>query len=132
LGVVRRLIACNPSNYKASSDGEILHYIEVARGFRDAFKSENAQQNGTRSESVCVDAVRLRLQLPQSDEEKFYPGTQCDYLTPERLFLLACVAVTGSRKGATLIASIALTTRVLKGIQTHVNQCCLHSWVPNE
>ena len=132
LGVGRRLIACNPSYYKTTSDAEILHYIDVARGFRDAFKSENAQQNGNRNETECADAVRARLQLPQRDEERFYPTTQCDYLSPERLFLLACVAVTGSRKGATLIASIALTTRVLKGIQTHVNQCCLHSSVPNE
>ena len=130
MGVVRRLIGCNPLNYKPSSDGEILHNIEVARGCRDAFKSE--QQNGTRSETVCADAVRVRLQLPQSDDEKFYPGSQCDYLTPERLFLLACVAVTGSRKGARLLAGIALPLRTPKGIQTHVNQCLLHSNVPNE
>ena len=132
MAVVRRLVACNPSNYKASYDAEILHYIEVARGFREAFNVENAQQNGTRSETVCADAVRVRLQLPQSDDEKFYPGSQCDYLTPERLFLLACLAVTGSRVGATLIASIALTPRTLKGLKTHINQCLLGSRVPNQ
>ena len=132
LGVVRGLMACNPSYYKTTSDAEILHYIDVARGFRDAFKSENAQQNGNRTEAECEDAVRARLQLPQRDEERFYPTTQCDYLSPERIFLLACVAVTGSRRGARLLAGIALTTRTPKGIQTHVNQCLLHSWVPNE
>ena len=132
LGVVRGLMACNAALYEPIDDDEILHYIEVAQGFRDVFKEEKAQQDGTRADGVCADAVRARLQLPQSDEEKFYPGSQCDYLSPERLFFLACVAVTGSLVRATLIASIAITTRTLKGLKTHINQCLLGSRVPNQ
>ncbi len=131
LGVVRGLMGCNPANYEPILDVEILHYIEVARDFRDAFKDENAQQDGTRTESECADAVRIRLQLPLRDELRFYPGLQLDYRTPERIFLLACVALTGSREGARLVAGIALPRRNLKGLQTHINQCLLHSSVPN-
>ena len=125
-------MALNPTKFATTSDDEIRHFIRWAQRFRDAFKEEKGPPPGTRPDTECANAVRARLQLPQSDEEKFYPGTQCDYLTPERLFLLACVAVTGSRKGATLIASIALTTRTLKGLKTHINQCLLGSRVPNQ
>ncbi len=125
-------MANNQSNYEPISDAEILHYIEVARGFRDAFKDEKSQQDGNRSDTECADAVPVRFQLPHSDEEKFYRGSQCDYLTPERVFLLACVAVTGSREGARLLASIALPNRMLKGLKTHINQYLLGSSVPNQ
>ena len=131
-GVVRGLMGCNPANYEPILDVEILHYIDVARDFRDAFKDENAQQDGTREESECADAVRVRLQLPQRDERRFYPCLQRDYRTPERIFLLSCVAVTGSREGARLVAGIALTSRMPNGIKTHINQCLLRSSVPND
>ena len=132
LGVVRGWMGCNLAQYEPISDREIVHYIEVARRFRDIFKEEKAQQDGTRADAVCGDAVRLRVQLSQRDEEKFYPGQERDYLTPERIFLLACVAVTGSREGARFLASIALPPRTLKGLQTHINQYLLGSSVPNQ
>ncbi len=125
-------MGCNPANYEPILDVEILHYIDVARDFRDAFKDENAQQDGTREESECADAVRVRLQLPQRDERRFYPCLQRDYRTPERIFLLSCVAVTGSREGARLVAGIALTSRMPNVIKTHINQCLLRSSVPND
>ncbi len=108
LGVLRGLMACNRDLYEPIDDGDIMHYIELARRFRDLFKEEKAQQGGNRGDGVCVDAVRLRFQLPKQDDEKFNPGSQCDYLTPERIFLVACVAVTGSREGGRLLAGIAL------------------------
>ena len=132
LGVVGGLMGFNPVNYEPISDEEIEHYIRVARRFRNAFKEEKAQQNGTRSDSECVAAVRLRIQLPKSDEEKFYPGPQCDYLTPERIFLLTCVAVTGSREGARFLTGIALPRRMPKGLLAHINLYLLGSSVSNQ
>ena len=132
LGVVCALMAINRANYEPISDVDIRHYIRLAQRYRDVFKEEKAQQNGTRTDSQCVVAVLARLQLPQSDYNKFYPNRQDDYLTPERVFLLACVAVTGSREGASLLASIALSTRTLKGLKTHINQYLIGSSVLNE
>jgi len=132
LGVVRGLMACNAALYEPIDDAEILHYIEVARGFRDAFREEKGQQGGNRGDGVCADAVRLRLQLPQSDYGKFYPGSHCDYLTPERVFLLACVAVTGSRAGARMLCEIALPDRTPKGLRDHINLYLKGTLVPNE
>ena len=132
LGVVRGLMACNPALYDPIDDEDIGHYIELAQLFRDVFKEEKEQQGGNRSDGVCADAVRLRLQLPKQDDEKFNPGSHCDYLTPERVFLLACVAVTGSREGARLLAGIALPRRTLKGLREHINTYLKGSLVPNE
>ena len=81
---------------------------------------------------MYVGAVRARLHLPQRDLIKFYPTQQCDYLPPERVFLLACVAVTGSRKGAATLSGIALPRRNLKGLKTHINQYLLGSSVPTQ
>ncbi len=61
---------------------------------------------------------------------KFYPTQQCDYLPPERVFLLACVAVTGSRKGAATLGDIALPRRNLKGLREHINSYLKGSDVP--
>ena len=125
-------MACNPTNYEPIDDEDIEHYIRVARRFRDAFKEEKGQQGGNRADGVCADAFRLRLQLPKQDDEKFNPGSQCDYLTPERVFLLACVAVTGSREGARLLASISLPNRMPKGVREHIQLYLKGSAVPNE
>ena len=70
LGVVPALMACNRANYEPISDADIRHYIRLAQRYRDAFKEEKAQQNGTRTDSECVGAVRLRLPLQQSDQNK--------------------------------------------------------------
>ncbi len=121
LGVVHGLMGCHPANYETISNDEIGRYIRTARRFRDAFMEEKGQHDGHRPDSESAGAVRARLQLSQRDEQTFYPGQQCDYLTPERILLLACVAVTGSREGARFLAGIALNRRTLKGLQTHIN-----------
>ena len=132
LGVVRELMGFNPAKFETTSDDEIKHYIRVAQRYRDAYKEEKAKQPGNRSDTDCTNAVRARLQLPQSDYERFYPGSKCDYLTPERVFLLACVAVTGSREGATTLSAIALPRRNSNGLREHINTYLKHSAVPNE
>ena len=104
LGVVRGYMACNPPIFGQFLDDEIQHYIDLAREYRDAYKEEKARDDGRRSESVCVGAVRARIHMPQRDLDKFYPTQQCAYLPPERVFLLACLAVTGSRKGAATLS----------------------------
>ncbi len=122
VGVVRLYLHCNPDLYDPISEEDIEHYIELARGFRDVYKKEKAKQKGTRTESECANAVRARIQLSQSDETLFYPNRQCDYTTQERVFLLACVAVTGSRDGATTPSGIALfSRRAPKGLHDHIN-----------
>ena len=131
-GVVCGLMGYNPENYQPISDEEIKHYIRLARRFRDAFKDEKAQQNGTRSDTECGNAVRVRVQLSQIDANQFYPSQHCDYLTPERVFLLACVAVTGSREGATTLSVVALPRRMSNGLREHINKYLNHSGVPNE
>ena len=130
--VIRGLMACNAAKYEPISDAEIKHYITVAQGFQNAFKEENAQQNGTRSDSECANAVRARLQLSQGDYEMFYPGQQCDNLTPEIIFLLSCVAVTGSHEGARFLGGIALPRRTSNGLREHINMYLKSSSVPNE
>ena len=134
LGVVLGYMACNPSLFCMIPYEEIQHYIDLAREFRDAFKEENAKEDGTRSESACAGAVRARLHLPQRDYVKFYPSRQCDYRTPERVFLLACVAVTGSRDGAVTLTGIALPSprRTLIWLREHINSFLWGSDVPNQ
>ena len=132
LGVVHGYMACNPSIFGTILDVEIQHYIDLAREFRDAFKEEKGPQNGTRSDIECSNAVRARLHLPQRDYIKFYPTRQCDYLSPERVFHLACVAVTGSRDGAATLGGIALSRRTLKWLREHVNSFLKWSDVPNQ
>ena len=122
----------NPTKFEPISDDEIEHYIRWAQRFRDAFKEEKASPNGTHSDTDCADAVRARLQLPQSDLKLFYPDLESDYLTPERVFLLASVAETGSRAGATTISAIALPRRNSNGLREHINTYLKHSAVPNE
>ena len=130
LGEVRGYMACNPSIFDLILDVEIQHYIDLACAFRDSYKKEKAKEDGRRSESVRVGAVRARLHLPQRDFVKFYPTRECDYLTPERVFLLACVAVTGSRDGAATLSAIALPRRNLKGLREHINTYLKESDVP--
>ena len=131
LGVVRELMGFNPTKFEPITDDEIEHYIRWAQRFRDAFKDEKAPPNASRSDTECATLVRARLQLPQSDLELFYPGWNVDYLTPERVFLLACVAVTGSREGATTISGIALPRRMPNGLREHINTYLKGSSVPN-
>jgi len=131
LGVVHELMGFNPTKFEPITDDEIEHYIRWAQRFRDAFKVEKAPPNATRSDSECSTLVRARLQLPQSDLELFYPGWNVDYLTPERVFLLACVAVTGSREGATTISGVALPRRMPNGLREHINTYLKGSSVPN-
>ncbi len=76
-------------------------------------------------------AVSLRLQLQQSDQNKFYLNQQVDYLTPERVFLLACVAVTESREGARTLSGTALPRRTSNGLREHMNMYQTGSAVPN-
>ena len=132
MGVVHGYIAINPSLFGTIDDVEILHYIDLAREYRDAFKDEKAASNGTRSDSECATLVRARLPLPQREYIKFYPTRQCDYLRPERIFLLACVAVSGSRDGATTLAGISISRRTLKWLREHVNSFLKWSDVPNQ
>ncbi len=132
LGVVHGYIACDPSLIGTIVDVEIVHYIDLAREYRDAFKEEKAASNGTRSDSECVTLVRARLPLPQREYIKFYPTRQCDYLRPERIFLLACVAVTGSRDGATTLGGIVLSRRTLKALRERINSFLKWSDVPNQ
>ena len=132
MGVVRGLMALNPTMFESTTDDEIRHYIRWARRFRDAFKEEKGPPPGTRPDTDCANAVRARLQLPQSDLELFYPGSKSDYLSPERVFLLACVAVTGSREGGTTISAIALPRRTSNGLREHINAYVMGSMVPNE
>ena len=130
MGEVHGYMACNPSIFDPISDVEIQHYIDLAREFRVSYKKEKAKEDGRRSESVCVGAVRARLHLPQRDFVKFYPRRQCDYLTRERVFLHACVAVTGSRDGAATLSGIALLGRSLKGLREHIYAFLKGSDVP--
>jgi len=132
LGVVRGYIACDPSLFGTTADVEILHYIDLAREYRDAFKEEKAASNGTRSDIECATLVRARLPLPQTEYIVFYPTRQCDYLRPERIFMLACVAVTGSRAGATTVAGIVLSRRTLKALHDRINAFLKWSDVPNQ
>ena len=132
MGVVRALMALNPTKFATTSDDEIRHFIRWAQRFRDAFKEEKGPPPGTRSDTECTNAVRARLQLPQRDLTLFYPGLKTDYLSPERVFLVACVAVTGSREGATTISAAALPRRVSNGLREHVNAYVKGSLVPNE
>ena len=122
----------NPAKFEPIFADEISHYIRWAQRFRDAFKEAKGPQNGTRSDTDCANAVRARLQLPQSDVKLFYPGSKSDYLTPERVFLLACVAVTGSREGATTLSAIALPRRNSNGLREHINLYLKGSDVPNQ
>ncbi len=132
MGVVCSLMALNPTKFETTSDDEIKHYIRWGQRFRDAFKEEKGPQPGTRSDTDCANAVRARLQLPQSDLKLFYPAPKCDYLTSERVFLLASVAVTGSREGATTISAIVLPRRTSNGLREHINVYLKGSIVPNE
>ncbi len=122
----------NPTKFEITTDDEIRHYIRWARRFRDAFKEEKGPPPGTRPDTDCANAVRARLQLPQSDLTLFYPGLKSDYLSPERVFLLACVAVTGSREGAMTISAVALPRRKSNGLREHINVYVMGSMVPNE
>ena len=132
LGVVCGLMAFNPTKFEPITDDEIEHYIRWAQRFRDAFKAEKAPPNASRSDTECATLVRARLHLPQSYLMLFNPGLKTDYLTPERVFLLACVAVTGSREGATTISAIALPRRNSNGLREHINQYLLGSSVPTQ
>ena len=132
LGEVRGYMACNPSIPGPILDVEIQHYIDLAREFREAYKDEKAKEDGTRAESLCVAAVRSRQNLPQRDYVRFYPTQQSDYQTPERVFLLACVAVSGSRDGATTLSGIALPRRKPKGLREHINSYVKGTSVPNQ
>jgi len=125
-------MALNPTKFETTSDDEIRHYIRWAQRFRDAFKEEKGPPPGTRPDTECANAVRARLQLPQSDLTLFYPGPKTDYLSPERVFLLACVAVTGSREGAMTISAVALPRRKSNGLREHINVYVMGSMVPNE
>ncbi len=60
------------------------------------------------------------------------PDSQCFSLTRERVFLLACVAVPGSRDGAATLGGIALSRRTLKGLREHINSFLKGSDVPNQ
>ena len=126
------MMALNPTKFETTSDDEIRHYIRWAQRFRDAFKEEKGPPPGTRPDTECANAVRARLQLPQRDLTLFYPGPKTDYLSPERVFLLACVAVTGSREGATTISAVALPRRKTNGLREHINEYVMGSMVPNE
>ena len=124
-------MALNPTKFETTSDDEIRHYIRWAQRFRDAFKEEKGPPPGTRPDTECANAVRARLQLPQSDLNVFYPGSKTDYLSPERVFLVACVAVTGSREGATTISGIALPRRNSNGLREHINMYLKGGSIPN-
>ena len=133
VGVVRRYMDCNKNLFAPIIDQEIQHYVDLARDFRDAYKQEKDEEDGTRTESECVAAVRSRVPLPERDYKKFYPDTQCDYRIPERVFLLACVAVTGSRQGATTLSAIALfPRRAAKGLREHINEYVKGTGVPHQ
>ena len=123
VGVVRGYMDCNKNLFAPITNEEIEQYVDLARDFRDAYKQEKEEEDGTRAESECVAAVRARVHLPERDYKKFYPDSQCDYRIPERVFLLACVAVTGSRQGATTLSGIALfPRRAAKGLREHINE----------
>ena len=130
LGVVHELMGFNSTKFEPITDDALEHYIRWAQRFRDAFKVEKAPSNAARSDSECSTLVHARLQLPQSDLELFYPGWNVDYLTPERVFLLACVAVPGSREGATTISGIPLPRRMPNGLREHINMYLKGSSVP--
>ncbi len=133
LGVVKGNMACNPLIFDTIINEEIQHYVDLARDFRDTYRQEKEEEDGTRAESECVAAVRARVHLPERDYKKFYPDSQCDYLSPERVFLLACVAVTGSRQGATTLSGIALfPRRARKGLREHINEYVKGTGVPQQ
>ena len=130
LGVVQGYMKLPGAKYDHLDNRDIQGYINLARELRDTYKQEKASRQGPHAGSEAVDAVRARVQLPQPDGVEFGVGDEGGYPTRERVFFLACVAVTESRDGANFLAGIALPHRTEKGLRRHINSIINGGKVP--